>query len=80
MKQPQYVRCESLFIIFCDLLCFSYTGDTTQQKLLSFVKIKTYETSYICIPTGSVVAVQREDGGPWRYGMVTNNGDDVHSS
>ena len=33
---------------------------------------------FASIPTGSTVAIQREDGGPWMHGMIVGKGDHNH--
>ena len=54
--------------------------DDNHSKLVNRQGRNNYDTSPVFsnIPTGSAVAVQCEDGGPWTHGTVVNMGNHNH--
>ena len=54
--------------------------DDLHAKIIKRQKKNDNDTAvtFSCIPIGSTVAVQQEDGGPWTHGTVVGTGDHNH--
>ena len=54
--------------------------DDCHAKLIERQQKNNTDTSaiFLCIPIGSAVAVQQENGGPWTHGTVVGTGDHNH--
>ena len=48
------------------------------RRLTKDDKNQSIPRNYISIPTGSTIAVQCEDGGPWTHGTMEDKGDHNH--